>query len=423
MDIPPSPGPHEPPPGQPGQPGQQAQPGQLPSYPHPGQAPYQQWPGPYSPFSRPPVNGFAIASLVLGILCCIPGLGLIFGLVGLSQIKKKGERGKGLAIAGSILSVVGVLLLVLAVATGGARDFVDGFKEAARESRQNAGAFPVDKGGCFDAPNGKIDSMKYGFQVEEVRCSGRHDGEVFGSFRVNHTSYPGDDELTELADTKCAALTESYIQDTWAVPGDADIYYFVPDRDTWRRGDRHITCLFGANDPEEPLKGSLRRDASTLDDDQLAYVKADKAFEEAHASAPEEERFEDDLEGHKKWAARVDKGMAERVRQLRAHDWSAETQGHIDGLVAEIGKARKEWAKAAEAPDADRFYDHYTRGFGLLDGKSEFAARKSLGLATTSPRDATPEDGPESGLGEGHGEDHGEDYGEDHDDGGEGAAV
>ncbi|MET8683569.1 DUF4190 domain-containing protein [Streptomyces sp. NPDC004732] len=374
----------------------------MPPY---GHSPYRQWPGPYSPYSRPPVNGFAIASLVLGILCFLPAVGLILGLVALAQIKKKGERGKGLAIAGSIISVVGVLLLVLAVATGGARDFAEGFRDAARESRQNAGAFPVGKGGCFDASDGKIDSMKYASEVDEVPCSQGHDGEVYASFRVNHTGYPGDADMRELAETRCTDLQFEYVMDSWADFGDAELYYFTPDRRTWGRGDRHVTCIFGASDPKQQLEGSLRSDATTLDADQLAYVKADRPFDEAYLQeAPAEERIEDDLEGHKKWAAGVDKGLGEQARRLRAHDWPAATQKHVDKLVAQIGKSRKEWVKAAGAPDADSFTEHYVAGLQGLGDKEAAAARKSLDLSTISPRDATPEDGPESGLDEEHGE-------------------
>ncbi|WP_244177679.1 septum formation family protein, partial [Streptomyces atriruber] len=107
--------------------------------------------------------------------------------------------------------------------------------------------------------------MKYAFEVDEVPCSQGHDGEVFASFRVNHTGYPGDDEVLELAETKCADLQFGYVLDSWADFGDADIYYFTPDRTTWRRGDRHITCIFGASDPKHPLEGSLRSDTTTLD--------------------------------------------------------------------------------------------------------------------------------------------------------------
>ncbi|MEU5776059.1 DUF4190 domain-containing protein [Streptomyces venezuelae] len=405
MDIPPPPGPNAPPGGGQGHPGQPGQPSApWPPAPHGQQLPYQAWPGPYSPYSRPPVNGFAIASLVFGILCFVPAVGLVLGLVALAQIKKKGERGRGLAIAGSILSVLGVLLLVLSVATGAARDFADGFREAARESRQSGGAFPVDKGGCFDAPDGKIDSMKYAAEVDEVPCSGKHDGEVFASFRVNHTEYPGEDAMVDLAESKCADLQWAYVMDTWADFGDAEIYYFMPDRTTWRHGDRHGTCIFGATDPEEPLEGSLRSDATTLDADQLAYVKADRAFSKEYFAAPAQERFEDDLQGHKKWAARVDKGLAEQARQLRAHHWPTGTRKHVDKLLTEIEKGRKEWAKAAEASDADTYNTYYVAGLQALDGKGAVGARKSLDLGLTSPRDATPGDGPETGLDEHHGD-------------------
>ncbi|MFI1679512.1 DUF4190 domain-containing protein [Streptomyces sp. NPDC020607] len=402
MDIPPPPGPYAPPGGGPSHPGQPGPP--WPQAPHGQQLPYQAWPGPYSPYSRPPVNGFAIASLVFGIFCCVPAVGLVLGLVALAQIKKKGERGKGLAIAGSILSVVGVLLLVLSIATGAARDFADGFKEAARESRQSGSAFPIEKGGCFDAPDGRIDSMKYASQVDEVPCAGEHDGEVYASFRVNNAEYPGEDALVDLAESKCTDLQWSYVMDTWTDFDGAEIYYFMPDRTTWRHGDRHGTCIIGTSDPDEPLEGSLRSDATTLDADQLAYVRADRAFNEVYLAAPAAERFEDDLKGHKKWAARVDKALAEQARQLRAHDWPTGTQKHIDKLLTEIEKGRKEWAEAAASSDADTYNEHYVAGLQELDGKGAVGARKSLDLGLISPRDATPEDGPETGLDENHGE-------------------
>jgi Domain of unknown function (DUF4190) len=84
--------------------------------PPPQDAPY-----PYQP-SAPPLkvtNGLSIASLVLGILW-IAGLGsilaLIFGYVGLRQIRRRHEGGRGLAIAGVVLGWVGVGLTLLFIA-------------------------------------------------------------------------------------------------------------------------------------------------------------------------------------------------------------------------------------------------------------------------------------------------------------------
>jgi hypothetical protein len=60
----------------------------------------------------------AIASLVLGILWLDwigSALALIFGYVALSQIKRRQQKGRGLAIAGITLGWIGVGLLVLVV--------------------------------------------------------------------------------------------------------------------------------------------------------------------------------------------------------------------------------------------------------------------------------------------------------------------
>lgn len=66
-----------------------------------------------------PTNGNAITGLVFGILsvtCMCAGLpvgaiGIVFSCIALSQLSHNpGQKGKGLAIAGLILSVIGVLI-------------------------------------------------------------------------------------------------------------------------------------------------------------------------------------------------------------------------------------------------------------------------------------------------------------------------
>lgn len=89
------------------------------------------------PTIRPPsdtirkTNSSAIAGLVFGILaflCCCKmlfgPLGVIFSLIGLSQINQHPEsyEGRGLAIAGLVLSILslllGIILLLIALASG-----------------------------------------------------------------------------------------------------------------------------------------------------------------------------------------------------------------------------------------------------------------------------------------------------------------
>jgi hypothetical protein len=68
--------------------------------------------------AAPPTNGFAIASLVLGIiwLSCVGSvLALIFGYISLRQIRERGEGGRGVAIAGIVLGWLGVALAVILI--------------------------------------------------------------------------------------------------------------------------------------------------------------------------------------------------------------------------------------------------------------------------------------------------------------------
>src|SRR5258708_5896425 len=101
--------------------------GQYPGYQYPG---YQ--PQPFGPGSR--TNALAIAALVCGIGQFLLGLlvvanillavpALVLGVVGLRQTTTRGERGRGMAIAGIVLGALGIIyfalvLILLVLATG-----------------------------------------------------------------------------------------------------------------------------------------------------------------------------------------------------------------------------------------------------------------------------------------------------------------
>ncbi|MBI3851835.1 MAG: DUF4190 domain-containing protein [Verrucomicrobia bacterium] len=78
----------------------------------------------------PKTNSMAVAGLVMGICsivlgCCCYGLpfnilGIIFSSIALGQIKKQPEiqQGKGLALAGLILSILSIVLIVVLLVVG-----------------------------------------------------------------------------------------------------------------------------------------------------------------------------------------------------------------------------------------------------------------------------------------------------------------
>lgn len=98
----------------------------LPAGPVGGVMPYL--PGPYYPVPARPTNGAAIAALACGVaefftlgLAAIPAV--ILGHVARGQIKRTGERGDGMAIAGLVLGYLGILgwaLFIIALAASSA---------------------------------------------------------------------------------------------------------------------------------------------------------------------------------------------------------------------------------------------------------------------------------------------------------------
>lgn len=66
--------------------------------------------------SAPKTSGLAIASLVTGLTCIAP-LAIIFGHMAMSRIKKSAGQlaGHGLALAGTILGYVGLVVLVFSI--------------------------------------------------------------------------------------------------------------------------------------------------------------------------------------------------------------------------------------------------------------------------------------------------------------------
>ena len=98
-------------------------------------------PAPFSITPIPRTNPLAVAGMILGILsiafsCCCYGLpfnvaGIIVSSVALSQIKKDpvNQQGKGIAIAGLVLSILSILLAGLVLALGLASGWTDVFRK------------------------------------------------------------------------------------------------------------------------------------------------------------------------------------------------------------------------------------------------------------------------------------------------------
>lgn len=348
-----------------------------------GWQPYPQ----YAP--RPSVNGLSIASLVVGIVCCVPPLGLVLGLISLSQIKKRGERGKGMAITGIVLSSISTALLLVAVAGGGVGEVWDGFRKGMDEASRSRSTLDLRKGDCFNLPGSGVQE-KETIDVAVVDCAGEHEAEVSGGFKVRgYDSYPGESRLDELADKRCREINDAYALDPWAVPKGTETYYYLPTRRSWRLGDDAVTCAFATEGAK--IRGSVRRDATTLDPHQLAYLKAESAVQAAEPDGG----FTDDPEGYRTWAQKTSRALAEQAEKLREHRWPAAAEGGAKARAKEYDRARAHWDKAALANDEDTFWDHSYEGEDALARSTDISVRRALGLETAPSAEESAQDSTE----------------------------
>ncbi|GGP51962.1 DUF4190 domain-containing protein [Streptomyces melanogenes] len=393
MDIPPPPAPE--PPAQPGQ-------GHGPGWPPPAPGPQQPWypyPQPYAqpypqPFQEPArTSGLAIASLVTGIVCCVPPLGLVLGAIALGRIRKHGQRGKGMAITGVVLSAISTVLAVVLVVSGAVSAFWDGFRDGIDEVKSTRSTMDLRKGDCFDVPGGELEREVVNVTI--VPCAKPHDGEVSGSFKLDGSTFPGDKAITALADRKCWAVEQEYAMDSWALPVEAESYYYTPSTRSWRLGDHSVTCSFATTSGK--LTGSVRNDARRLDADQVTYLRSSNAYDRVLATGPDRDRVEDDLPAFKKWAGEVSQVLGQESARLRERSWPASAQAQVSARAKEAELAGKEWAKAAGAADAEAFYLHSGAADRAVRQATEVAARGALHLATTPP--ATDSGGSSGGTG------------------------
>lgn len=164
--------PGQPYPGQPFAPGQPQQPDAAhqpdgayqPGQPFPAGQPYQPYqPGqPYPPQPQPPAgatDSVSVGALITGVL----GGGviaLVLGILGLRRTANGARRGRGMAIAGTVLGGVGILvwlLVVVLIATAGSRSSNDRYTNAWTSTAQENVDTYAD--GCRDGDMSDCDSL------------------------------------------------------------------------------------------------------------------------------------------------------------------------------------------------------------------------------------------------------------------------
>ncbi|MFI8259494.1 DUF4190 domain-containing protein [Streptomyces sp. NPDC085665] len=332
-------------------------------------------------YAEPALNGFALASLLVGLVC-LPPLGVVFAVVALVQIARKGERGKGLAITGLVVSLAMTLALVLVADRVGERLFerLDTVEQYEDVEGELTAMDEMRRGDCFNVPGGDLLAERP--FIYKTACTGPHEGEVTSSTRLAGGAFPGTPELRRTAVDACWKAQDAYAMDTWALPPYAEMFYFVPTHESWGGGDRRLLCVIGTAEQEH--RGSLRRDATMLTPEQVAFLRVMNGADLALGGQPEEE-LDEALPRYREWAAAVDRALGVEAGLLDGVRERPELAGPAGAQLKAVEAARAGWQRAARATKPAEFQTAWDEASAAESVETERVLRGAYGLSMTVP--------------------------------------
>lgn len=174
----------------------------------------------------------AVWSLVTGILLLGP-VALVLAVLALRRIARGGTRGKGMAIAGAVLGLVGTLALVAAVTAGVLTAVATRPLPADVSSARTAHAQQLVTGNCLETlpADGRVESVRV------VPCADPHEAQVVTVYEFSDDAvWPGQ----RVADSRVA---RSCVLDQAELDAGVTPATWAPTERSWARGDRVGLCL------------------------------------------------------------------------------------------------------------------------------------------------------------------------------------
>ncbi len=202
--------------------------------------------------SGPPegTNRSARASLLLSIFGAIV-FSIPFGIVGLVQTKKTGQKGRRLAIAGLVISAIWAVGIGAAVAVSYANR-ADRAETGEIVAGGDVSAFDFRVGDCV---NGLVDNAVT-TQLPGVPCAEPHEGEVFATFELPAGDYPGQDNANADAESGCLERFAAYAGPAAEADDAISLFYLAPTPGSWAQDDHGVTCI--AHVPGQKRTGSIK---------------------------------------------------------------------------------------------------------------------------------------------------------------------
>lgn len=147
-----------------------------------------------------------------------------------------------------VLLALGFVVLAAAI-VGGAFAIVGsithGFKKPVKITYKKSALFSLKTGECFD-PQGQSYSL--------ISCDSPHQAEVFATFTLSRTKYPGATAIATQASDGCTTRLTGYVNPQLALSLTST--YVYPDSVAWQAGTRTVICEVRASNGT--LTGSVR---------------------------------------------------------------------------------------------------------------------------------------------------------------------
>jgi len=205
-------------------------------------SPASQYGGGYGQFPNRPISGAAVASLILGILGAFVVTAIasvICGIVALSNAKSTGQRGKGLAIAGIILSVIWVFIFVILAVIGAKAQSTSSNPPSGgsggNTNNPSLSVLNLSVGDCFNYPSDESNIST----VSAIPCSQAHDAQIYAQFKLSGTAYPSN--ITSKASSGCQSRTGSL--NTSLVTKSMTLHFLYPKPFSWVTGNKTVNCV------------------------------------------------------------------------------------------------------------------------------------------------------------------------------------
>jgi hypothetical protein len=344
-------------------------------------------PAPYpavNPYGAPPpsgkTNALAITSLITSFFA--PFFAFIFGLVALRQIKRSGDKGRGLAVAGVAVSSV-LMLALCAVGVVAAIAANDPNKGEAGNRKTTVDVLDdgvnLKIGDCFNVDQAGSDETLVNSQMKVVPCTTKHTEELFAQTKAAGSTFPGRDAMLEESRTYCSGQLDTYVLDTWTLPEKVTISYFMPTAETWGTGDRQILC---ALEEDNGLTVSLKMDESKFNDNQIRYLKIINPVDDQFSEMTNDNGDPPPVAEMQAKASAMSGLLKTEVAALRDAEWPSSARTRISRLATAHSNWQKLWAKVAQADSDSGIQEAYTKALDFDDFDEYIAVRDVLGLPT-----------------------------------------